>query len=375
MLNELALFAGAGGGILGGQLLGWRTVCAVERDAFAAALLAQRQNDGLLDLFPIWSDITTFDGKPWRGIVDVVSGDFPCQDISVAGKGAGIEGKRSGLWAEMERVISEVRPRFVFVENSPALTLRGLGRVLGDLAALGYDAEWGVLGASDVGAPHKRERIWIVGYARSVGWVTGRHDHSEYDGAIFTANDKDTEVLADTEGERTGDVTKTTGRPVEKSTHLTTQVALAEGLIDRKTGRMFPTPRACMTGAVTPGRAKDKFNNLESVLAREMYPTPTSSMCTIQDFEQAKYHSSKRPEYKNCYPTPTVNDSKNSTLPPSQVNHDNLPGALLRSGEKPGGQLNPTWVEWLMGWHSGWTDLKPLEMDRCRNVRQRHGVD
>ena len=109
-MNELALFAGAGGGILGGKLLGWRTVCAVERDAYAAAVLAQRQNDGSLDAFPIWSDVETFDGTPWRGIVDVVSGGFPCQDISVAGKGAGIKGERSGLWAEFARIIGEVRP-------------------------------------------------------------------------------------------------------------------------------------------------------------------------------------------------------------------------------------------------------------------------
>ena len=168
-MNELALFAGAGGGILGGQLLGWRTVCAVERDAYAAAILAQRQNDGLLDLFPIWSDITTFDGRPWRSIVDIVSGGFPCQEISVAGSGEGIDGARSGLWNEQKRVVREVRPLIVWVENSPALTLRGLGRVLGDLAEMGYDAEWGVLGASDVGAPHKRERIWILAYSECVG--------------------------------------------------------------------------------------------------------------------------------------------------------------------------------------------------------------
>jgi DNA (cytosine-5)-methyltransferase 1 len=161
-LNELALFAGAGGGILGGKLLGWRTVCAVERDAYAATVLAQRQNDGLLEPFPIWSDITTFDGRSWNGIVDVVSGGFPCQDISAAGKGAGIEGDRSGLWVEMARVIREVRPRFAFVENSPMLTSRGLGVVLGDLAEMGFDARWGVFGAVDAGAPHLRERIWIV---------------------------------------------------------------------------------------------------------------------------------------------------------------------------------------------------------------------
>jgi len=164
-MNELALFAGAGGGILGGKLLGWRTVCAVEWEAYPASVLCARQNDGILPPFPIWDDVQTFDGKPWRGIVDVISGGFPCQDISAAGKGAGIDGERSGMWGEMARIIREVRPRFVFVENSPMLTSRGLGRVLGDLASMGFDAKWGVLGAADVGANHQRDRIWIVGKA------------------------------------------------------------------------------------------------------------------------------------------------------------------------------------------------------------------
>ena len=164
-MNELALFAGAGGGILGGQILGWRTVCAVEIDPYAASVLLARQSDGLLPPFPVWDDVRTFDGSPWRGIVDVVSGGFPCQDISAAGKAAGIEGSRSGLWSEFARIIGEVRPRFAFVENSPILTSRGLGIVLGDLAEMGFDARWGVLGAADVGAPHKRERIWIVSHA------------------------------------------------------------------------------------------------------------------------------------------------------------------------------------------------------------------
>ena len=166
-MNELALFAGAGGGILGGQLLGWRTVCAVEWNAYAASVLAQRQNDGLLPPFPIWDDVQTFSGEPWRGAIDVVSGGFPCQDISAAGKGAGIGGERSSMWRHMARIVGEVRPRYVFVENSPMLTLRGLGTVLGDLAALGFDARWGVLSAAAVGAPHRRERIWIVANARS----------------------------------------------------------------------------------------------------------------------------------------------------------------------------------------------------------------
>jgi DNA (cytosine-5)-methyltransferase 1 len=161
-MNELALFAGAGGGILGGKLLGWSTVCAVEYDPYAASVLVARQNDGCLEPFPVWSDVQTFDGRPWRGVVDVVSGGFPCTDISAAGKGAGIEGKQSGLWSEMARIVGEVRPRFVFVENSPLLVKRGLAVVLGDPAEMGYDARWGIVGAHHVGAPHKRDRIWIV---------------------------------------------------------------------------------------------------------------------------------------------------------------------------------------------------------------------
>lgn len=166
-MNELALFAGVGGGILGGHLLGWRTICAVERDAYAAGVLAQRQNDGCLAPFPIWADITTFDGKPWRGRVDVISGGFPCQDLSAAGTGEGLDGERSGLWGEMARIIGEVRPYYAYIENSPMLTIRGLDRVLCDLASLGFDARWGVISAAYVGADHKRERIWIVAHNAS----------------------------------------------------------------------------------------------------------------------------------------------------------------------------------------------------------------
>jgi len=165
-MHELALFAGAGGGILGGLLLGWRTVCAVEIDAYARSVLLARQNDGTLAPFPVWDDIRTFDGRPWRGRVDVVSGGFPCTDISAAGKGAGIDGEQSGLWLEMARVVCQVRPRFVFVENTPMLAGRGLGRVLADLSTMGFDARWGVFAACHVGAPHTRERLWIVAHAQ-----------------------------------------------------------------------------------------------------------------------------------------------------------------------------------------------------------------
>jgi len=175
-LNELALFAGAGGGILGGKLLGWRTVCAVEYDNHARDVIKARQDDGCLEPFPIWDDVATFDGKPWNGLVDVVSGGFPCQDISVAGRGAGLQGKRSGLWGEMARIVGEIRPAFVFVENSSMLVARGLVRVLGDLAELGYDARWGCIGANNVGLPHGRNRFWMVAYSDKVRRDTRGND-------------------------------------------------------------------------------------------------------------------------------------------------------------------------------------------------------
>lgn len=167
-MNELALFAGGGGGILGGLLLGWRTVCAVELDPYARSILLARQKDQILGPFPIWDDVCTFDGAPWRGSVDVVSGGFPCQGVSAANPtGKGLADPRSGLWSQMARVISEVRPAWVFVENSPLLISRGMDRVLSDLASMGYHAAWGVIGAHHMGAPHKRDRIWIVAHAES----------------------------------------------------------------------------------------------------------------------------------------------------------------------------------------------------------------
>jgi DNA (cytosine-5)-methyltransferase 1 len=163
-LRVLSLFAGVGWLDVAVKLAvpRARTVCYVEREAYAAAALVARMEDASLDRAPVWDDVCTFDAVPWRGAVDLVCGGFPCQDISVAGNGAGLDGERSGLWREYARIVRDLRPRLVFVENSAALANRGLDRVLGDLAALGFDAEWTVLRASDVGAPHERARLFIL---------------------------------------------------------------------------------------------------------------------------------------------------------------------------------------------------------------------
>ena len=172
------LFAGAGGGILADLLLGDQPVCAVEINEYCQQVLSARQADGTFPWFPIFADVTKFDGKPWRGVIDVVSGGFPCQDISSArtnngGKGEGINGSKSGLWSEFARVIGEVEPKWVLVENSHHLRTKGLGRVLKDLACLGYDATWGVLSAKDCGANHERKRMWIVAHTNDNGKSVG----------------------------------------------------------------------------------------------------------------------------------------------------------------------------------------------------------
>ena len=164
----LSLFAGGGGLDLATSLVfpAARTVCYVEGDLQAASVLASKMETGDLAPAPIWSDVTTFGSRRWRGAVDLIVGGFPCTDISLAGLGAGIDGEKSGLWREFVRIIRGVEPRLVFVENVAALTSRGLDRVLGDLSSLGFDAEWTTLSAGACGAPHRRDRIFILAYRR-----------------------------------------------------------------------------------------------------------------------------------------------------------------------------------------------------------------
>ncbi len=145
-----------------------RTVAHVERDAYAAATLVARMAEARLDQAPIWDDLTTFDGDPWRGRVDLITAGFPCQPFSAAGKRMGLDDDR-WLWPDIERIIREVRPRYVFLENVPGVVRAGLPAVLHSLAELGFDAEWGLLAASDIGAPHRRQRFWLVGYACGSG--------------------------------------------------------------------------------------------------------------------------------------------------------------------------------------------------------------
>ena len=175
MLNVLDLFSGIGGFSLGLERTGgFKTVAFCEIEEFPCKVLAKHWPD-----VPIYHDIRELTGEKLRqdGIVaDVVTGGFPCQDISVAGKQSGIEGERSGLWSDLCRIIGDIRPRYAIVENVAALLSgptkrRGgwFGRVLGDLAEIGYDAEWDGISAAAIGAPHSRDRVWLVAYPNEIG--------------------------------------------------------------------------------------------------------------------------------------------------------------------------------------------------------------
>lgn len=156
-MKFISLFSGIGGIDLGLEWAGMQCIRQVEIDPFCLAVLEKHWPN-----VPKYNDVTTFNATGYLGNIDAVAGGFPCQDISVAGKGKGLQGERSGLWREFNRIIGECGPRWVLIENVPALRSRGADVVLSDLEKLGYSAWPCVVGAWAVGAPHKRDRVWIV---------------------------------------------------------------------------------------------------------------------------------------------------------------------------------------------------------------------
>jgi DNA (cytosine-5)-methyltransferase 1 len=159
-MNGLDLFSGIGG--LSIALKPWvQTVAYCEQNRYAQAVLLSQMQSGHLDRAPIWDNIETLRGKMLPKI-EIIFGGFPCQDISVAGTGKGLAGKRSGLFFEIIRLVKELSPRFVFLENVPAIRTRGLSTVINEFASIGYDSRWTCLSAASVGAPHKRDRWFCL---------------------------------------------------------------------------------------------------------------------------------------------------------------------------------------------------------------------
>ncbi|MBU6375664.1 MAG: DNA cytosine methyltransferase, partial [Bdellovibrionales bacterium] len=162
-MNGLDLFSGIGG--IGIALEPWvRTVAYCEREPYAQGVLLSRMQSGDIDRAPIWDDVTTLRAEMLPRI-DIIFGGFPCQDISVAGLGKGLAGERSGLFFEIVRLAKECNPRFIFLENVPAIRTRGGERVVKELAKIGYDCRWTTLSAASVGALHKRERWFLLAHA------------------------------------------------------------------------------------------------------------------------------------------------------------------------------------------------------------------
>ncbi|MCK4827595.1 DNA cytosine methyltransferase, partial [bacterium] len=164
-MRELSLFSGAGGGLLGTHLLGWQPIGYVEFDDYCQRIIKARIKDGILQEAPIFGDLRAFISEgyaeSYKGMVDVITAGFPCQPFSVAGKQAGADDPRN-VWPSTIQCIRLVRPRFVFLENVSGLLTSGyFGRILGDLAESGYDCKWRILSAAEMGAPHKRDRLWI----------------------------------------------------------------------------------------------------------------------------------------------------------------------------------------------------------------------
>ncbi len=163
-MNGLDLFSGIGGISL--ALDPWvRTVAYCENDRFAQAVLLSRMSDRTLHFAPIWDDVRTLGADQFSVPIDIISGGFPCQDISSAGRGAGLAGERSGLFFEIIRLVDELRPQFVFLENVAAITFRGLDRVISEFTAIGYDCRWTIISASELGACHLRKRWFLLAYS------------------------------------------------------------------------------------------------------------------------------------------------------------------------------------------------------------------
>lgn len=168
-VNHLDLFSGIGGFSLGLEAAGMTTMAFAESNEFARRVLHKHWPQ-----VPIFEDVRNINRESIQEVtgydrIDIITGGFPCQDISVAGRGAGITGERSGLWSEYKRIIGELEPDWVIIENVRMLLHRGMETVMADLDDLRYNAEWYIIPASRVGAPHRRDRIWIVGYPRSLG--------------------------------------------------------------------------------------------------------------------------------------------------------------------------------------------------------------
>jgi len=273
-LSGLDLFSGIGG--ISKALEQWVTTIAYcERDRYAQAVLLSRMASYDIDRAPIWDDVTSLRGSMLPAI-DIIYGGFPCQDISVAGNGEGLEGKRSGLFFEIVRLAEEIKPAFVFLENVPAIRTRGLDRVIQEFTQVGYDCRWTMLSAKDVGANHKRERWFLLAKSNGLGRDSGRDNRqgrqvcldeernnpaplSDGEQPQFDAGAMG-QVLADSESEQSGGLC-VTGIPPDVTDRSWWEVEPSVGrVVDELPFRVDRLK--CLGNAVVPLQAKTAFKEL-----------------------------------------------------------------------------------------------------------------
>lgn len=202
-LRTMHLFAGAGGGLLADLILGHKPIVAVEWDKYACKVLRERAAEGWFPGLHVWEgDVRLFDPSEYAGSVDCIHAGFPCQDISFAGNQEGVgEETRSGLYREVLRIARVVRPKKLFLENVAAIVTNGLGTVLDDLAALGYDCQWLCLRASDCGATHERDRWWLLGNSNNCKQpVNAINDEAQKLPESVEGNDSDSNSARQEEG-------------------------------------------------------------------------------------------------------------------------------------------------------------------------------
>ena len=307
MLNVLDIFSGIGGFSIGLEAASMQTVAFCEINPFCRKILTRHWPS-----IPIFSDITTIDKKDLKTLptIDVIAGGFPCQDISVAGKGGGINAKRSGLWKEFARLINEIRPKYAIIENVANLRSKGFINVLQDLWEIGYDAEWHCIPASAFGAPHRRDRIWIIAYPSclcKIGLSVGK---------------KETESTP-------GDGCENASDPDCK----------------RCEHREYNKQRRCL-----PGNKNREYPQTQQEW--DIRESRASQICKVlPDTDQQGLQGCRG--FKEISPICSQ----------EQVSVYYCSRGIKQWGEEPlavprlkDNRLNPDWVEWLMGYPISWTD-------------------
>lgn len=267
-MRGLDLFSGIGGISL--ALKSWvTTVAYCEQNPFSQAVLLERMHSNDLDIAPIWDDVRTLNREILDTEIDIITGGFPCQDISIAGRGKGLAGERSGLFFEIVRLAKELKPSFLFLENVPAITGRGLSTVAREIAALGYDCRWGVLSAYDVGAPHKRERWFLLAYTDSKGMEglrqpcgTSKEKPYSY-GVVGGGDDPDSDCVRGLESKGLQQDEWRRNRDVVSATTWETLPIVVSGMDNGVSCRMDRIK--ALGNSVVPTQARDAFCRLAGI--------------------------------------------------------------------------------------------------------------